>query len=198
MASYGDHMIGRDRGGKPLLRGVVGGVLVAAGVAAALGAAPARADEAADGADTWVSFEVVATGGLYVSAPCAARLSTSEPGGTASGPLGEVRVVDERAVRDATWTATVTVSRDFAAGAHGPQESISGGRVVYRPGAAVDSFNGPFVPGTPGPLDTYRTAFSRPSGSGVNSVAWRPTLHVHVPTAGVAGTYHGVVTHSVA
>lgn len=174
------------------------GAIVAAGVVAALGAVPAHADETSDSADTRVGFEVVAPGGLYISAPCAAVLSGAPPGGTASGRLGEVRVTDERAARDAAWVAAVTVSRDFTAGSHGPEAAISGGHVVYRPGAAIDSFNGPFTPGRPGPVTTFRMAFSHPSGSGSNSVAWNPALSVHVPAAGVAGVYRGVVVHSVA
>jgi hypothetical protein len=173
-------------------------VIVAAWAITALGAAPAGADDSADSADTRVRFEVVAAGGLYVSAPCAARLPDVPPGATASGHLGEVRVTDERAARDATWIATVTVSQDFTTGSPGAHETISGGRVAYRPGAAIDPFNGPFTPGHPGPLATFRTAFSHPRGYGSNSVAWNPTLKVHVPEAGVAGIYRGVVTHSVA
>jgi hypothetical protein len=187
-------MTHRNSSGIALVRGII----VAAGVVAALGAVPAHADETSDSADTRVRFEVVAPGGLYISAPCAATLSGAPPGGTASGRLGEVRVTDERASRDATWVAAVTVSRDFTAGSYGPEAAISRGHVVYRPGAAIDSFNGPFVPGDAGPVATFRMAFSHPSGSGSNSVAWNPALSVHVPAAGVAGVYRGVVVHSVA
>ncbi|MFC3574545.1 hypothetical protein ACFOZ0_14940 [Streptomyces yaanensis] len=178
--------------------------ILAAGAVAALGATPAGAGGTADGvdgvdsADTWVGFEVVAPGGLYVSAPCAAALSDAWPGHMAHGRLGEVRVTDERAARDAAWTATVTVSQDFTAGSPDSDETISRSHVVYRPGAAIDAFNGPFTPGHPGRLTTFRMAFSHPSGSGSNSVTWNPTLIVHVPAAGVADVYRGTVTHSVA
>ncbi|MEU6369031.1 hypothetical protein ABZ876_25650 [Streptomyces sp. NPDC046931] len=125
-------------------------------------------------------------------------MSDARPGTTTAGRLGEVRVTDERAARDADWIATVTLSQDFRAGSRGPHGRISGGHVVYRPGAAIDQSSGPFTPGDPGTLATFRTAFSHPDGSGSNSVAWNPTLKVHVPTAAVAGFYRGVVTHSVA
>ncbi|WP_406171258.1 hypothetical protein [Streptomyces sp. NBC_00996] len=93
----------------------------------------------------------------------------------------------------------MTVSQDFrAAGSPGPHQGISGRHVLYRPGAAIDPFNGPFTPGHPGTLATFRMAFSHPSGYGSNSVAWNPTVKVHVPEAGVADVYRGVVTHSVA
>lgn len=177
------------------------GVLLAAGAVAALGAAPVGAGDSADradSADTRVRFEVVAPGGLYVSAPCVALLSGAPPGDAASGRLGEVRVTDERAARDASWVATVTVSEDFTAGSPDFDETISGGHVAYHPGAAIDAFNGPFTPGHPGSLANVRMAFSHPSGSGSNSVAWNPALIVHVPADGVAGVYRGVVTHSVA
>ncbi|MEU9014681.1 hypothetical protein AB0D12_33980 [Streptomyces sp. NPDC048479] len=143
-------------------------------------------------------FEVVTPGGLNVTAPTAAVLSSAAPGGTASGHLGEVRVIDERAAPDAQWIATVALSQDFTTGGGRSNETISGGGVDYDPGAAIDPVNGPFIPGPPGTLANSRVAFRHASGSGSNSVAWDPTLDVHVPAPAVAGTYHGTVTHSVA
>ncbi|MEJ8640037.1 hypothetical protein [Streptomyces sp. MS2.AVA.5] len=98
----------------------------------------------------------------------------------------------------ANWTATAALSSSFATGGGTPAETISGADVDYAPGAAINPVNGPFVPGSPGDLGALRPAFSRPSGSGDNSVSWNPTLTVHVPAEAVAGEYTGVVRHSVA
>ncbi|MFD7614724.1 hypothetical protein [Streptomyces sp. NPDC059828] len=156
------------------------------------------AGDSGDSAETAVVFEVKATGGLSISAPAAATLTHTVPGGTSRGSIGEVEVVDERAVSDAQWTAVVSLSRAFSTGEGHWHQTIPGSRVRYDPGEAIDPVNGPFVPGLPGSLADSRAAFRHPTGSGSNSVAWDPTLEVHVPTLVVAGTYRGVVTHSVA
>jgi hypothetical protein len=47
-------------------------------------------------------------------------------------------------------------------------------------------------------LAASRTAFSAGSVVGNNSVSWNPTVTINIPSAAVAGTYSGTVTHSVA
>ena len=153
---------------------------------------------AAPTADTTVTFNVTATDGLNITAPSSAALSDAAPGGTATGPVGIVAVTDERSAFDTHWTATVALFTPFTTGAQSPAETIPRASVDYDPGAAISPVNGPFTPGTTGDLGVPRTAFSRPSGSGNNSVSWNPTLTVHVPSAAVAGAYSGILRHSVA
>jgi YVTN family beta-propeller protein len=160
-----------------------------------VGGAPLGEAASPDQGDVVTTFQVNATGGLTVAAPAPATLSQVAPGGTATGQLGNVTVNDQRSLADATWVATASLTDAFTTPGGSP---ITGSATTYTPGAAVTSVNGPFTPGTAGTLASARTAFSKTSGSGDNSVTWNPTLDVAVPASAVAGTYTGTVTHSVA
>ncbi|MDQ1021703.1 hypothetical protein [Streptomyces afghaniensis] len=148
--------------------------------------------------DTVTTFTVTATTGLTITAPANATLSSAAPGGQATGSLGNVAVNDQRSQLNTTWTATVSLSAPFTTGGGSAAETITGSNVTYDPGAAIDPVNPPFTPGTAGTLAAPRTAFSRASGNGANSVRWNPTLTVNVPASSVSGDYQGTVTHSVA
>jgi hypothetical protein len=152
---------------------------------------------AASSVNTTVTFTVSATDGLNITAPSTAALSNVAPGGAATGSLGLVSVSDQRSLLNATWIATVTITTPFHTGAGSADETIPGFDVDYDPGAAINPVNGPFDPGTAGTLTSTRTAFSRTSGSGNNSVSWNPTVTVNVPTSAVFGSYSGVLTHAV-
>ncbi|MFF4726745.1 hypothetical protein ACFY3M_15585 [Streptomyces mirabilis] len=141
------------------------------------------------------TFQVTATGGLTVALPTSATLSGVTPGGTATGQLGNVAVTAERSLADASWVATASLTDNFTTPGGSP---ITGSAVTYTPGAAINPVNGAFTAGTAGTLASARTAYSKTSGSGDNSVEWNPTLDVAVPASAVAGTYSGTVTHSVA
>lgn len=152
----------------------------------------------APAADTTVTFTVTATTGLTVSAPTAASMSSAAPGAQATGSLGTVTVNDQRSQLDTTWTSTVSLSTPFTTGGGTASETISGASVTYAAGSATAEVNPPHTAGTSGTLASARTAFSRASGDGANSVSWNPTLTVSVPASAVSGDYTGVVTHSVA
>lgn len=152
----------------------------------------------ATAADTTTTFTVTATTGLTISAPGTASLSSTTPGGSATGQLGTVTVNDQRSQLGTTWTATVSLSSTFKTGGGVASETISGSNVTYTPGSATAETNPPHTAGTAGSLASPITAFSRTSGDGANSVSWNPTLTVSVPASNVSGTYTGTITHSVA
>ncbi|MET8448017.1 hypothetical protein [Streptomyces sp. NPDC005209] len=149
-------------------------------------------------ADTVTTFTVTATTGLTISAPGSASLSSAAPGGSATGSMGVVTVNDQRSQLGTTWTATVALSAAFTTGGGTAAETITGSSVTYDPGTATAETNAPHTPGSTGTLASSRTAFSRASGDGANSVSWNPTLTVAVPPSKVSGNYTGTVTHSVA
>jgi hypothetical protein len=165
---------------------------VAAIGAVMLTSAPATA------ADTVTTFTVTATTGLAVSAPGTSTLSSAAPGGTASGALGAVSVNDQRSQLGTTWEVTVSLSQTFKTGGGTTSETIPNANVSYAPGTSINPVNPPFTPGTAGDLSASRTAFSRTSGDGANSVSWNPQLTVTVPAGNISGPYSGTVTHSVA
>ncbi|MGW0771542.1 hypothetical protein [Streptomyces sp. NPDC002676] len=149
-------------------------------------------------ADTVTTFTVTATTGLTISAPGSSTLSSAAPGGSATGTIGPVTVNDQRSQLGTTWTATVSLSSDFKAGGGTAAETITGSSVTYDPGTATSETNAAHTPGSAGTLAGSRTAFSRASGDGANSVTWNPALTVAVPASKVSGNYSGTVTHSVA
>ncbi len=152
----------------------------------------------APAADTTTTFTVTATTGLTITTPGTGALSSAAPGGEASGQLGTVTVNDDRSQLGTTWTATVSLSTPFQTGGGTPAETCGGSYVEYDPGPATAETNPSHTPGTEGTLASTRTAFSRTSGDGANSVSWNPTVAVYVPSSKVSGTYVGTLTHSVA
>ncbi|WP_091610895.1 hypothetical protein [Micromonospora mirobrigensis] len=152
--------------------------------------------------DTVVTF-TIGTANLDITAPPAVNLGSAFAGQTLTGQIGPVTVNDQRAALSATWTATVT-STAFTTGGAGPAETIIPGLVDYWSGpATATTGTGTFVPGQltsaqAVPLNLPRTAFSKTSGSGNNTATWNPTIDIQIPDAAVAGTYEGVITHSVA
>jgi hypothetical protein len=140
---------------------------------------------------------------LLISSPETANLGSADPGTTASGELGAVTVTDTRAALTATWTATVSAT-SFTTGGGTPAETIPASAVTYWSGPATATIGvGTFIPGQPNADDATSltesaTAFTLTEGTGNNSATWDPTLVVSVPSSGVAGTYTGTVTHSVA
>lgn len=168
---------------------------------ALVGAASQPAVAQGPSGDTNVTF-TVATANLTIEVPASRDLGSGFPGQTISGQLGTVRVEDERAAADATWTATV-VSSQFDTGSDEPTEVVVPNLVNYWSGpATATTGNGAFVPGQPTRADRVsleqpRTAFSHTSGSGNNSAEWNPTLEISIPNEAVGGLYEGVVTHSV-
>ncbi|MEU6078047.1 hypothetical protein [Micromonospora sp. NPDC047074] len=181
---------------KPLL------ALPVAAAAAAAVVALATPAVAAPTGDTVVTF-TVATADLNISVPPAVNLGSVFSGGVLTGELGTVKVTDSRAALAATWVTTVSSSA-FTTGSGTAEETISPALVEYWSGQATAvTGTGTVVPGQPTQTDAVslsapRTAFSKTSGSGNNSVAWAPDVRIAVPATAVGGTYTGVITHSVA
>ncbi|MEU8272807.1 hypothetical protein ACFYOK_19005 [Microbispora bryophytorum] len=153
---------------------------------------------------TTVTFTVTNPGGLTITVPDGpVSTGSGVPGGQISGSLGPVAVSDQRAALAATWEATVS-GTSFTTGGGTPAETVPNTAVLYWSGpATATTGTGTFVPGqvdaaAAQSLDVTRTAFSKTSGSGVNSATWDPTIVVNVPAQAVAGLYTGTVNHSVA
>ena len=175
--------------------------LLAAGVVA-LGASalalataiPASAD------DTTVTFTLTG-GGIDISAPASVSLGSSS-GSAFSGQLGAITVTDGRNAADASWEASVT-STDFTTGGATTVETLGAADdVAYWSGAATSTTgNGTFVPGQDAVGDAapiaFNVAFVHVDGTGNNSATWNPTVVVTPRGDSVAGTYSGIVTHSV-
>ncbi|MBM9469181.1 hypothetical protein [Nakamurella leprariae] len=136
----------------------------------------------------------VATGALSVTVPGVAELGGATPGTSVTAQLGPVTVVDERALSDAQWSVEVSATA-FTAGSG---RTIPADRLAYSPGpvaarAGLGAFTGSDLvsAATPG-------LAARWTGGGPASwVTWRPTVTVAVPLDQPAGTYRGVITHSV-
>lgn len=166
---------------------------------AALGVAAGSADAASN---TTTTFAVNA-GALGVTVPASASLGAGNPGTSISAALGSVSVSDARALLTAAWTASAT-STAFTTGGGTTPETIANSNVSYWSGAATATTGlGTFTPGQANAgaavtMGSTVTAFTLASGVGNNSATWNPTIVVAVPSAAVAGTYTGTVTHSVA
>ncbi|GAA4230574.1 hypothetical protein FHR32_003622 [Streptosporangium album] len=136
-------------------------------------------------------------GALSITMPAPANLGSAATA-TVSAHLGDVTVTDTRGAPAAAWTATVG-STDFTTGDATPPETIPKEYITYSPGSATTTTgDATFTPGTPDDLGSARTAFSASDGTGSNSATWNPTITVTLPAGVVAGTYTGIITHSVA
>ncbi|WP_188197767.1 hypothetical protein [Nonomuraea sp. SYSU D8015] len=165
--------------------------------------APAASAESGTAATTVPTWRLQPLPALSMSAPTSASLGSGSAGGTISASLGTVTVADSRAGQ-MSWTATVTAT-DFTTGAGGPAQTITRNNVAYWSGP-VTAFSGGARSRTPGqptaadrvPLSSPVTAFSSRKFPNATSTSWRPTLVVTIPAQATAGTYTGVITHSVA
>jgi hypothetical protein len=149
--------------------------------------------------DPGCTVTVTITGGiLSVTVPASASLGSATPGGTASGNLGTVQVIDNRGF-GASWTATVSASA-FSTGGGTPAETIPAANVSYGVSALsqiIGSADFTFVPLTTLSTDPLAVV-STTNVAGNTSAAWNPLIQISVPATAVAGTYTGTITHSVA
>jgi len=174
-------------------------------VAMALGiVAGAALPAAADPTDDSITTFAITAGSLNVTVPASKDLGSGTTGAnTISAQLGTITIADTRGALLGTWTTTVS-SSDFVTGGGTAAETISAAAVTYWSGPATASSG--VATRTPGQanaaaaqtLDTPRTAFSATLITGNNSTSWNPTVTVNVPSAVVAGSYTGTITHSVA
>ncbi|MFI7036963.1 hypothetical protein ACIBI0_09765 [Microbispora rosea] len=184
----------------------VAGLALVAAVTVASTASPAGAAScpASTTCPTTVTFTVTNPGGLTTTVPDGpVSIGSGVPSGQVSGQLGPIAVSDQRAALTATWAATVSATA-FTTGGGTPAETVPNTAVLYWSGpATATTGTSTFVPGQADAaavqsLDETRTAFSKTSGSGVNTAEWNPTVVVNVPAQAVAGLYTGTVNHSVA
>lgn len=171
-----------------------------------LGALAPVAAQAAPG-DTAATFTI--TGGtLTITVPASTvNLGSVNAGAlTASGPLGNTTVTDNRGNLVATWTVTVT-STDFTTPCSptpctpSSNQTVTKANVSYNSGTASStSGTGVFTPSTTGgvTLATAGTGAAWTGGVGVNSATWNPTIKFTLLGSQVAGTYSGTLNQSVA
>lgn len=141
---------------------------------------------------TNATFAITA-GGLSITVPASATFAAVSTGAlSASGALGAVTVTDNRGALLNAWTTTVTSSA-FVTGTSTPGETVTEPNVAYASGAATAHTGlGAFVPGTKVTPPTH-------TGLAGNSLTtWNPTVTFTLQSSQVAGTYSGIVTHSLA
>ena len=139
---------------------------------------------------------------VSISAPAAANLGTAPIGATrVSAQLGTVRVTASGLVAP-SFTATVSATV-FTTGTASAGETIGKSSLRYWSGPATASNGVTVIPGQLTELNAVSLTVSRTAFSGTGlalsiSASWNPTLIVDLPASAVAGSYTGVVTHSVA
>lgn len=188
---------------------------LALGTAAAsvAGMAAFAAPVAAQTSGTTETTFALAGGGLAISVPVGTNASPvqiasgSTGAATLSGTYGtSVTVTDTRGALTAAWTTTVS-STDFVTGTAtaGETATVTAARTVakaniaYTSGAATVGANqvGTMTPST-GLSLAAPAAAGVWAGTGNNTVSWKPTLIFTLIPSQVAGTYRGIITHSVA
>jgi hypothetical protein len=146
----------------------------------------------ADVGTTTATFAILG-GNLAITVPASpvALASVSTGSLTASGQLGAVTVADTRGALLNNWTTTVTTTA-FVTGTSTPNETVAAPMVAYSSGpATAHSGLGAFVPGT------MTTPPSHTALVGNSSTTWNPTVTFTLASSQVAGTYTGIITHSV-
>ena len=145
--------------------------------------------------DTIITF-VVTTGALTMTAPGTANLGSGAPGTTISGPLGVVTVSDNRALLNASWTATAS-STNFTTGGGGPGLTIPATAADYNPGHITVTGTITATPINITLSNSPQDVVDGSAGSGDNSASWNPTILIAIPGTAVGGTYTGTLTESV-
>lgn len=172
---------------------LLGTAAVAAGVLA----------PAAHAADSGATFQITAAASsVTISVPA----STVDLGSAAAGAasiaknLGMVTVTDARSKLAPVWTVNAS-STDFvlSGGTGTAEEKVAATDITYTPGAVTytGSGTGAFVAtpissmSAPLPVGVYTGVV------GSRTVSWNPTVTLPLNANQVAGTYNGIITHSV-
>ena len=150
--------------------------------------------------DTAATFSIAA-GSIGISVPTGPVSLGSTATGAASlanRPLGNVTVTDARGALVATWVTTVS-STNFTTGTATTNETVLNSAISYASGSPVtgSSGSGTFVPSTALTLATPGPAAAWTLGVGNNTQVWNPQLSFTLLPTQVAGTYSGIVNHSV-
>ncbi|MDP1793558.1 MAG: hypothetical protein Q8K63_05400 [Acidimicrobiales bacterium] len=150
-----------------------------------------------------VAYATPAHAAVSISVPTSVNLGSAPSGSsTKTGQLGLITVNGTGLVAP-SFISTVSTSI-FTTGGGGTNERIPTSAISYWSGPAVASVGTLSV--TPGQanaaaaqvLSSTRTAFSATGLLLTIQVSWNPTLIITIPSSAVAGTYSGVITHSVA
>lgn len=141
-------------------------------------------------------------GALAITAPLSTNLG--------SGPVGSSSLSAQLGLVTATGTGLIppnfkaTVSATvFTTGSGGANKTISNASIRYWSGSATLTTGINVTPGQPNEADAVdlsvpRIAFSGKGVALTVTAAWNPTLIINIPADAVAGTYTGIITHSLA
>jgi len=137
-------------------------------------------------------------GSLSITVPtAAANLGThvnTVAGGTISGPLGEVQVLDARSPAAGSGWVASAISTAFTP-ASGP--TIAASLVGYTAGPIVKVGTATYTANDPLALDGLVPVVTATGITGDNSATWNPTINVGVAGGKAAGVYTATITHSV-
>lgn len=142
-------------------------------------------------------------GAIAITVPASATLPNAVTGTpTLSAHLGTVTVTAGGLVAPG-FTATVSATV-FKTGAGSANETIEKSSISYWSGPATSSSGlSSTQPGQLTALVAQDLSVARPAFSGTGlllsiSASWNPTIVVTLPSAVIAGTYSGTITHSAA
>ena len=186
-----------------LAAAAIGGIALVPAAASAATAGPAAlafssspSQDTPTSADTTVTF-TVSSGALTITAPAGPiDLGTNGPGTTIGGLLGTTTVTDDRALLDATWTASAS-STDWTTGGGTSFETIPATDVGYDPGTVTTTPTDGLATGTAITLANSPALVVNLTAVGDNVATWDPAISVAIPSTAVTGIYTGTVTQSV-
>jgi hypothetical protein len=170
----------------------------AAAVTAALLGIGVALPAAADTTGTTSATVTVTRGSLSITVQASAGnlgfQGHSVGGGTMSGPLGEVQVIDDRsAVAGSGWVASA-LSTAFAP-TTGP--AIPASAVSYKAGVITKVGTATYTANDPGDLTDLSPVVTATGITGDNTATWHPTITVADTGGMAAGVYSATITHSV-
>jgi hypothetical protein len=137
-------------------------------------------------------------GGLAISVPQAFYLGEVTAGGSISGDMGEVKVIDTRSsIGVLSWDVSVeaTQFRDNSA------NTIGNDKLSYELKSLVGATGLHLVATDLSSLQASGSqslkVLSATTGSSGDEVTWKPRITIRVPFGQVAGNYSGAIIHSV-
>ena len=147
---------------------------------------------------TTAATVTVQGGSLSITVPTSAgNLGTrtnSVSGGSISGSLGQVQVLDARSAAAGSGWVTSVISSAFTPPA-GP--AIAASFVSYSAGTITKTGTATYSANDPGDLTAVTAAVTATGITGDNSATWNPTITVWVNGGMAAGVYSATITHSV-
>ncbi len=137
-------------------------------------------------------------GALAITAPVApvglGTRANAVGGSVLNGALGVVQVTDARsAAAGSGWVASVIATA--LTPPSGP--TIGAAQLGYTAGTITKVGTATYTANDPPDLTGVTPAVTATGITGDNSATWNPTINVTIPGGMAAGTYTGVITHSV-